>query len=102
MQVLPEVAAITQLGIDIAVFPETKLARGGRAVEVLRRQLNTQSSSRVIQSAAPRQRISTSDYQPGGVLMAITGRTTDVVSRVFLIHGVDLDGISSEETGERE
>jgi hypothetical protein len=76
VQVLPEVAAISQLRIDIAVFPETKLARGGRTIEVLRRQLSTQSSSRVIQSAAPRQRLSTSDYQPGGVLMAVTGRTT--------------------------
>lgn len=76
VQVLPEVAAITQLGIDIAVFPETKLARGGRTVEVLRRQLSTQSSVRVIHSAAPRQRVSSSEYQPGGVLMAITGRTT--------------------------
>jgi hypothetical protein len=74
VQVLPEVAAISQMGLDIAVFPETKLARGGRTVEVFRRQLSAQSSARVIQSAAPRQRISSSDYQPGGVLMAITGR----------------------------
>jgi hypothetical protein len=32
VQVLLEVAAITQMGMDIAVFPETKLARGGRTV----------------------------------------------------------------------
>jgi hypothetical protein len=66
VQVLPEVAAISQMGLDIAVFPETKLARGGQTVEVLCRQLSVQSSVRVIQSAAPRHRNSASDYQPGG------------------------------------
>jgi hypothetical protein len=75
--VLPEVAAIERLQIDIAAFPESKLAELGRTKDVLQRQLRVRiGSAHVRNAAAPRRNTRNSDYQPGGVLMAITGQAT--------------------------
>ena len=75
--ILPEVAAIERLQIDIAAFPESKLTEYGRTKEVLQRQLRVRVGSAYVRNAAaPRRNNKNSDYQPGGVLMAITGRVT--------------------------
>jgi hypothetical protein len=77
VDVMPEVAAMERLQIDIAAFPESKLASYSRTTEVLQRQLKVRlGSSYVRNTAAPRRNTSTTDNQPGGVLTAITGRVT--------------------------
>jgi hypothetical protein len=74
VDVLPEVE---QLQIDIAAFPESKLTEYGRTKEVLQRQLRVRVGSAYVRNAAaPRRNTKNSDYQPGGVLMAITGQVT--------------------------
>jgi hypothetical protein len=77
VDVMPEVAAMERLQIDIAAFPESKLASYSRTTEVLQRQLKVRvGSSYVRNAAAPRRKTRNTDYQPGGVLTAITGRVT--------------------------
>jgi hypothetical protein len=77
VDVLPEVSAIESLQIDVAVFPESKLTEHGRTKEVLQRQLRVRiGSAHVKNAAAPKRNIGTSDYQPGGVLVALTGKVT--------------------------
>ena len=77
VDVLPEVAAMERLQIDMAAFPESKLTEHGRTREVLQRQLRVRIGSAQVQNAAaPRRNTRNSDFQPGGVLMAITGRVT--------------------------
>lgn len=77
VDVLPEVAAMERLQIDIAVFLESKLAAYSRTTEVLQRQLKVRIGSTYVRNAAaPRQNTRSTDYQPGGVLTAITGKVT--------------------------
>jgi hypothetical protein len=76
VEVLPEVVAVDELDIDIMALPETKLCQEGRTKEVLQRQLNVNvGSSLVLEASAPKLKDSLSnDYQPGGVMLAMTGR----------------------------
>jgi hypothetical protein len=77
VDVLPEVSAIERLQIDVAAFPESKLVAHGRTKEVLQTQLNVRIGSAYVRNAAAPRRISSnSEYQPGGVLTAATGRVT--------------------------
>lgn len=77
VDVMPEVAAMERLQINIAAFPESKLASYSRTTEVLQRQLNVRIGSAYVRNAAAQRRNTrTTDYQPGGVLTAITGRVT--------------------------
>jgi hypothetical protein len=77
LDVLPEVMAMDELDIDILTMPESKLSQQGRTREVLQRQLNVNlGSARVLEASAPKiKENSRTDYQPGGVLMAIIGKT---------------------------
>jgi hypothetical protein len=75
--ILPEVEAISRLEIDIGAWPESKLRSGGRTREVIQRQLNTYvGSSLVMEAAAPLMKDSESEYQPGGVMLTMTGKVT--------------------------
>jgi exonuclease III len=76
IEVLPEVVAMDELDIDIMALPETKLCQDGRTKEVLQRQLNVNvGSSLVIEASAPKLKDNLSnDYQPGGVMLAMTGK----------------------------
>jgi hypothetical protein len=76
VDVLPEVVAMDELEIDIMALPETKLCQDGRTKEVLQRQLNVNvGSSLVVEASAPKLKDNLSnDYQPGGVMLAMTGK----------------------------
>jgi hypothetical protein len=75
--VLPEVQAIESLQIDMAVFPESKITEYARTKEVLQCQLRVRMGSAYVKNAAaPKRNIGSSDYQPGGVLVALTGKVT--------------------------
>ena len=74
---LPIVEAIHRLDLDITAIPETKLSANGITQEILQRQLNTfVGSSMVVEASAPRITEGRSDYQPGGVMAALTGKLT--------------------------
>jgi hypothetical protein len=51
VDVLPKVSAIERLQIDIAAFPESKLAAFGRTIEVLQRQLNVRTGSSYVSTS---------------------------------------------------
>jgi hypothetical protein len=76
VDVLPEVVAMDELDIDIMALPETKLCQDGRTKEVLQRQMNVNvGSSLVVEASAPKLKDNLSnDYQPGGVMLAMTGK----------------------------
>lgn len=77
VDVLPEVAAMERFQIDIAAFLECQLAAYSRTTEVLQRQLKVRIGSTYVRNAAaPRGNTRSVDYQPGGVLTAITGKVT--------------------------
>ena len=74
---LPIVEAIHRLDIDMIAIPETKLSANGLTKEVLQRQLNMFiGSSMVVEASAPKIKDGRSDYQPGGVMAALTGKVT--------------------------
>jgi hypothetical protein len=77
MKVMPEVAAIASLQLDVAGFPESNLKVHGHTEMTMKRQLNQYvGSSRIYNSAAPTLQATTSDYQPGGALLAVMDRFT--------------------------
>ena len=77
MDILPEVEAIDKVQADIAAFPESKLSELGRTKETLQSQLRTVvGNSLVFSASAPKMDHNTNEYQPGGALLALTGKVT--------------------------
>ena len=84
VDVLPEVEAISRLELDITALPETKSSKNGRTREVLQRQLNMRvGSSMVVEASAPRIRSNDNNYQPGGVMLTLTGKVTGRVNTIY-------------------
>ena len=77
IDILPEVRLIDELQADIAAFPESKLAPDGRTKETLSAQSRILlGASIVLSSSAKRIHNEQKEYQPGGVVTVVTGRTT--------------------------
>ena len=77
VDVLPEVHLIDALQADIAAFPESKLSRQGRTRETLQSQMRVHlGSSLVLSSSAKTANVEVGEYQPGGVIMALAGKST--------------------------
>ena len=77
MKIMPEVAAIASLQIDVAGFPEANLRAHGQTEVTMKQQLSTyMGSSRIYNAAAPAVGPSNSEYQPGGALLAVVNRYT--------------------------
>lgn len=77
IEVLPEVHLINKLQADIAAFPESKLSRDGQTKELMERQMRVHlGSSIVISSSAKKIHHEDKEYQPGGVMLALSGKTT--------------------------
>jgi hypothetical protein len=77
MRVMPEVAAIASLQIDVVGFPEANLRANGQTEVTKKRQLNAYTgSSRIYNAAASLLGPSSSNYQPGGALLTVMDRYT--------------------------
>ena len=72
MRIMPEVAAIASLQIDVTGFPEANLRAHGHTEVTMKNQLNMyMGSSRIYNAAAQSLGPTNSEYQPGGALLAV-------------------------------
>ena len=77
LEIMPEVAAISALQIDLAGFPEANLKATGQTEATMKAQLELHNSAaRIYNATSPNTSHTRTEYQPGGALLAILDRYT--------------------------